>query len=289
MNTSTPMKFFILIFKVLLSACLLQGLTAIAATEGQVKTLFENLQIQQTLTTHYVGVNHSMIEKITPKQSTQKQELLNNFQAYIDRKLAWSNIGPDLINFYSQILNEQDIEALNNFLKSPAGKIYKDQYQTTSVVNKLMLDQYGTELVEGFFANPNKPLQKVSLTKPSEKQAYELLSVLMCDARKEDFDNNQKATVNIIEGSINNKKQIQNFTDAYSFDQANMRSAKLLAEKIPAENMKTLLLAVKDKKLESSLKKMDFANAVVSLYLQEVFLTDDEFKGLIGKSLSLPN
>lgn len=283
------MKLLFQFVKVLLSICLLQGLIANATTEDQVKTLFENLQIQQTLTTHYVGVNHSMIEKRTPKQSTQKQELLNNFQAYIDRKLAWSNIGPDLINFYSQILNEQDIEALNNFLKSPAGKIYKDQYQTTSVVNKLMLDQYGTELVEGFFANPNKPLQKVSLTKPSEKQAYELLSVLMCDARKEDFDNNQKATVNIIEGSINNKKQIQNFTDAYSFDQANMRSAKLLAEKIPAENMKTLLLAVKDKKLESSLKKMDFANAVVSLYLQEVFLTDDEFKGLIGKSLSLPN
>lgn len=282
------MKFFILIFKVLLSTCLLQGLTAIAATEGQVKTLFENLQIQQTLTTHYVGVNHSMIEKRTPKASTQKQELLNNFQAYIDRKLAWDNIGTDLLSIFTENLTEQDIEVLNDFLKSPAGKVYKDQYQRTSVANQIMINQYSTQMIEGFFANPNKTFQKVSLSKLAEKQAYELLTVLMHEGRKAEFDAMQNSTNEIIMSSIQpNKKQMQNFTEAFSFEQANMRSAKLLAEKIPAENLATLLVAVKNKKLESSLKKLDFANAIVSLYLQKTFMADDEFMGLIQKSLAI--
>ena len=282
------MKFFILIFKVLLSTCLLQGLTAIAATEAQVKTLFENLQIQQTLTTHYVGVNHSMIEKRTPKASTQKQELLNNFQAYMDRKLAWDNIGTDLLSIFTENLTEQDIEVLNDFLKSPAGKVYKDQYQRTSVANQIMINQYSTQMIEGFFANPNKPLQKVSLTKLAEKQAYEFLTILMHEGRKAEFDAMQNSTNEIIMSSIQpNKKQMQNFTEAFSFEQANMRSAKLLAEKIPVENLATLLVAVKNKKLESSLKKLDFANAIVSLYLQKTFMTDDEFMGLIQKSLAI--
>ncbi len=283
---STHMKLLFQFFKVLLSICLLQSLAVQAATEAQINTLIDNLEFKKAIKTQVLELNRYELEKRSAQQTPQQKEQSLKLLAYIESKLEWDEIGPDLILVYSHNFDEKKIDVLNNFFKTPAGKVYKDQYQYMALPYKIMLDEYVNQLIETFFDNPNAALPKVSLSTQQEKQAYELISLLMDDSKKYEFNNSRKALNEMVQKATTaNKKQMNNFNDSFSIEQVNWRSAKVLAEKISPEDIKLLLLTVKDKKIQNNLKILDVVNTNHGNYLQQKFMQDQEFLSLIQKTL----
>jgi hypothetical protein len=280
------MKILFPFFKVLLSICLFQSLAVFAATEAQIMTLIDNLELKKAITTQVIEINRYEIEKRSPQQTPQQKEQLLKLVAYIESQLEWKEIGPDLITQYSLNFDEKKITVINNFLNTPAGKVYKDQYQYMALPYKIMLDEYVNELIETFFDDPNASLPKVSLTSQQEKQAYELITLLMDDSKKYEFNTSQKYLNEIVQkGTKANKKQMNNFNDSFSLVQINSRTAKVLSEKISPEDIKLLLVAVKDKKVQNALKILDVSGTAYSNYLQQKFMLDQEFLALIQKTL----
>lgn len=281
------MKLLFQFFKVLISICLLQSLVGQAATEAQINTLIDNLELKKAIKTQVLELNRYEMEKTSAHQNPLQKEHFLKLLNYMEAKLEWDEIGPDLIQVYSSNFNEKQIEDLNNFLKSPAGKVYKDQYQYMALPNKIMLEKYVGELLETFMDNPNALLPKVRLSSQPEKQAYELISLLMDDSKKEEFNNSKNSLNEMVQNIANaNKKQMNHFNDAFSLEQITLRSAKVLSEKISPEEISLLLLAVKDKKIQNNLKTLETVGTSYGNYLQQKLLQDQEFLALVQKTVA---
>lgn len=112
---------------------------------------------------------------------------------------------------------------------------------------KIMLEKHINELLKNFIDNPNALLPKIRLSSQLDKQAYELISLLMDDNKKEEF-NNSKKPLNEMVQNVAKAKRMNHFNDAFSLEPINWRSAQVLSEKISLEEISLLFFAVKDKK-----------------------------------------
>ncbi len=279
-----PMKTTSFLFKAATLASLLFWSVAHAATVVEVQQLFTTMQIDRVLKTAITEVNSHQLQKRLNAMSAvdasgQRAVLLKDFSALIEKQLDWNVVGPAAAQGFADELSSEEVAQLDRFFKTEAGRYYVEEYQYIAAPVAIAIDDFIDALVDDVMDAPDKPLDVIRSIDANEAVASRLVTRLMSKADVDGFATQRMQFLanasKMTQPKATNKtavalqkKRMAELGQAFSMEQLNWRTARVISQKIPPAHVKQLLAAFDDtgtlaniRKLENASKK---ANGLIS-------------------------
>jgi len=100
-------------------------------------TVLKSQQMLGQLSTNLEQQAHNAAMQIvganaTPEATARVQEFDKKVAGMVDAQLSWNAIGPEVVNIYAKTFTEEELTAILNFYKSPAGAAFVAKMPTVN-------------------------------------------------------------------------------------------------------------------------------------------------------------
>ena len=287
-------------------ACLLLWSGAHAATMDEVNGLLATMQVDKVLKTAIPEVNSYQLQKRlnampggSPSQAggtDTRAALLKEFSALLEKQLDWNVVGPHVARSFADELSTEEVGKLDAFFKTPVGRYYVEEYQYVVAPVSIAMDAFVDTLVDDVMDAPDRPLDVIKSLDANEAVASRLVAKLMTQGDRDNFAASRDQFIARI-GKMTqpkatdkkavalHKKKMTELGQAYSLEQINWRTARVINQKMAPDHVKQLLAAFDDAAVVAVIQRLENASQKVNGIVTQQMMGNPEFLELMGRML----
>lgn len=248
-----------------------------SAESPEISALIQALNSEHTFTKAITDVNSHQLKKrlSIDSDSVTDNEKLIKFSRHIKSILDWKEIRPLLVEQYTNELNEEELRKLIAFFNTKEGQYYVNDFQYAAISIALTLDDYSDTIVDDFFDEDEKKLDVIKIEDKKTKRAKKLLQKITSPDTKAEFNSNRTSFIDVMIEAANTlpdlkendalkSEKIKRLNKSFTFEQMQIRSATVLAQKMHENHINDLLKAISKDDIYKVLQKLGSANQKAS-------------------------